>query len=165
MSAEVGWTILAAIVMIVGLAGVVVPVLPGLMLLWGTALAYGFAVGFETIGLVVMGILSVILAVSIIKGIVLPRREAVASGASTMAQLGGLVGAIAGFFLIPVVGVFVGGLVGILAVEYLNKGNWDDAWRSTKGLAKGLGINVLVDLVLGLTMIGVWSVWAATVVF
>ncbi len=159
------WSIIAAVVMVVGLAGVIIPILPGLALIWITALVYGFAVGFGVIGWVVMGVLTVLLALSFIKSMTVPRREAEAAGASGWAQFGGLVGAIIGFFTIPVVGIIVGALLGVLAVEMLLKGNWDDAWTATKGTAKGFGLAVLIDLGLGMAMIAAWSVWAATVVF
>lgn len=165
MSAEVGWTILAAAVMVVGLCGVAIPVLPGLSLIWLTALAYGFAVGFDAAAIVIMFVLTVLLAISIIKGFIVPRRAAAGSGASGWAQLGGVVGAVVGFFLLPVVGIMVGALIGVLVVEFALKGDWGDAWTATKGLAKGFGVGVLIDLALGLMMIGAWASWAATVVF
>ncbi len=164
MSAELAWSVAAAVIMVVGLCGVVIPVLPGLALIWITALIYGFIVGFDAIGIVVMVVLTGLLVASIVKGILVPRRTAADSGASTWAQVGGVVGAIIGFFLIPIVGVIVGALVGVLLVELLLKGNWADAWTATKGLAKGFGISALIDFGLGLVMIGVWAVWAATIV-
>ena len=158
------WSVLAAVVMVVGLCGVVIPVLPGLTLIWITAAVYGIAVGFDTIGIAVMVLLSGLLVVSVIKGVVIPRRTALRSGASGWAQLAGVAGAVAGFFLIPVIGVVVGALVGVLAAEYLIKGDWAEAWTATKGLARGLGISALIDFGLGLMMIAIWSVWAFTVV-
>lgn len=165
MSADTAWSLLAAIIMVVGLCGVVVPILPGLALIWITALIYGFVVGFETIGIAAMIVLTGLLVASIVKGFIVPRRTAAASGASGWAQLGGVVGAIFGFFIIPVIGVIVGALVGVLVVEFLIKGNWAEAWTATKGAAKGFGLSALIDFGLGLMMIGFWSIWAATVVF
>ncbi|MGI9594654.1 MAG: DUF456 family protein [Acidimicrobiales bacterium] len=165
MSPEAGWSLLAAIVMVIGLCGVVIPVLPGLALIWGTALIYGFAVGYDTAGIAAMFLLTGLLVASIVKGVIVPRRTAAGSGASGWAQLGGVVGAILGFFLIPVIGVIVGALVGVLVVEFFIKGNWADAWTATKGLAKGFGISALIDFGLGLMMIGVWTAWAATILW
>ncbi|MGB5757870.1 MAG: DUF456 domain-containing protein [Acidimicrobiales bacterium] len=163
MSVEI-WSVLAAVVMVVGLCGVVIPVVPGLILIWITAAVYGVAVGFDTVGIAVMVLLSGLLVVSVIKGLVIPGRTAARSGASGLAQLAGVAGAVAGFFLIPVIGIVVGALVGVLATEYLVKGDWGEAWTATKGLAKGFGISALIDLGLGLMMITIWSVWAVTVV-
>ena len=163
MDSDIGWSIMAAVIMVVGLCGVVIPILPGLALIWLTALIYGFIVGYDALGIAVMVILTVILLASIVKGIVVPRKTASESGASGWAQLGGVVGAIIGFFLIPIIGVIVGALVGVLLVEVLVKGDWANAWTATKGTAKGFGISAAIDFLLGLIMITVWVAWAASV--
>lgn len=165
MSSEVGWSLLALVLMLIGLCGVIIPILPGLMLIWAVALGYGFLVGFGTTGIAVMVVLTVLVGVSIVKSVMVPRRTAVESGASGWSQFGGLVGAVIGFFVIPVVGFIIGALVGVLAVEVMLKGNWDEAWTATKGLAKGFGISALIDLVLGLIMIATWGLWAATTIW
>lgn len=165
MSAEVGWTIVAAVIMVVGLCGVVIPILPGLALIWVTALVYGFIVGFGAGGIAVMVALTALLAASMIKSVLVPRRAAQGAGASGWSQFGGLAGAVLGFFLIPVVGVIVGALAGVLLVEVSLKGDWGEAWTATLATAKGFGISALIDLVLGLIMIGTWSAWAVTVVW
>ena len=164
MSSEVGWTLVAAIAMVVGLCGVVIPVVPGLALIWLVALIHGFAVGWSAVGVTAMVVITALLAVSVVKSVVVPRRTAAASGASLWAQLGGVVGAIAGFFLIPVVGVLVGALAGVLVVELLAKRDGAEAWAATVGLAKGFGLSVVIDLGLGLVMLSVWSAFALTVV-
>ena len=163
--AEVFWTVVVAAAMAVGLMGIVVPILPGLLLIWGAAIVYGIAVGFSTVGWVVIGILTVLAVASVIKSFIIPRRAASESGASAWAQLGAVVGGVIGFFLIPVIGLFVGALAGLLAVEMLLKGNWDDAWKATVATAKGFGISAVIDFGLGMMMIACWSVWAATVIF
>lgn len=165
MTAELGWTVVAAVIMVIGLCGVIIPILPGLALIWVTALVYGFIVGFGPGGIAVMVALTVLMAISIVKSVLVPRKAAQDGGASGWAQLGALVGAVIGFFVIPVVGVIVGALVGILLVEVWLKGDWGEAWTATVATAKGFGISVLIDLGLGLVMIGAWAVWAATVVF
>jgi len=161
----VAWSVLAAIVMVVGLFGLLIPIVPGLLLIWFTALVYGFLVGFGAVGLAVMTILTVLVVISFVSGVVVPRNQAVASGASKSAQLGGLIGAVIGFFVIPVIGLIIGALVGVLMVEMAAKGNWPDAWVATKGVARGFAKSTLIDLLLGVVMITVWSAWALTVAF
>ena len=159
------WTFLAAIVMVVGLVGVALPILPGLLIILASAVAYGFAVGFGPLGFAVIGLHVILVIVSIITGVLLPKKEAELSGASKMSQFGGLVGAVAGFFFIPVVGIIVGALAGVVLVEYLSKGDWSAAWAATKGVAKGFGKSALADFGFGLVMMAAWSVWAVTVLF
>lgn len=165
MSGDAGWTILAAVVMVIGLCGVVIPIVPGLALIWVAALIHGFLVGFNAFGIAVLVIMTALLVTSLVLGFVIPRKAASESGASGWSQLGAMAGAVAGFFLIPVVGVIIGALAGLLAVELSIKGNWDDAWAATKATAKGFGVSALVDVGIGTVMIALWSIWAATVVF
>lgn len=162
---DLTWTVLVGVTLVVGLCGVVFPVLPGLLLMWAAALVYGFAVGWSSLGIGVMVVLTILTAAGFVTGILVPKKAAAESGASGMAQVGGLVGAIIGFFVIPVVGVIVGALVGLLVVEYLRNDDWALAWTATKGTARGFGLSILIDLALGMTMLVLWAIWAATVLF
>ncbi len=162
--AEMLWTVAAAVVMVIGLAGIIVPVIPGLVLILAVAVVYGLMVGFSTLGWIVLAVMGAIVAASFVKGLIIPKRTSEASGASGWAQLGALIGAVIGFFLIPVVGVIVGALAGVLGTEFLLKKDLSAAWTATKGMAKGFGFSVLIDLVLGLIMIATWSIWAWQVV-
>ncbi len=157
------WTIVVAFVMALGLMGVVLPVLPGLLLIWAAAVFYGFMVGFGTVGWTVVGLLTVLAAAGAIKSVVIPRRAAVESGASGWAQLGAALGGVVGFFVIPVFGLILGALAGLLAVEYVLKGDWNEALVAVRGTARGFGISVVIDLILGIVMIVAWSAWAAVV--
>ena len=159
------WTVVIAIVMIVALAGVIIPVLPGLVLMWAAALGYGFAVGFGAVGISVMVLLSILTVLSVVLGLLIPRRAAAESGASTISQIAGLAGAVIGFVVIPFVGLPIGALVGVLLAEYLEKGDWALAREATIGMARGFGLSVLVQFSLGMVMLLTWSIWALTVVF
>lgn len=163
--ATVLWTIVVGIVMVLGLMGVVLPVLPGLILIWAAAVFYGFMVGFGTVGWTVVGLLTALAVAGMVKTVVIPRRAAVESGASGWAQLGAVIGGVVGFFVIPVFGLILGALAGLLAVEYMLKGDWNEALVAVRGTARGFGLSVVIDLILGMVMIVAWSVWAATVLF
>jgi uncharacterized protein YqgC (DUF456 family) len=159
------WTVVVAVVMILGLMGVVLPVLPGLLLIWAAALFYGFMVGFGTLGWTVVALLSVLVVAGAVKSVMIPRRAAAASGASGWAQVGAVVGGVIGFFVIPVLGLILGALAGLLAVEYVLKGDWNEALVAVRSTARGFGVSVVIDLILGMIMIVAWSVWAASVLF
>ncbi len=159
------WTVVVGAVMVVGLGGVVLPVVPGLAMMGAAALVYGFAVGWTTVGVAVMVLLGLLVAVSLITGVMVPRRAAATSGASGWSQVAALVGAVVGFFVIPVFGLIVGALIGLLAVEYLRTDDWGAAWAATVATARGFGVSILIDLGLGMVMIVAWSVWALTVLF
>ncbi len=155
------WTILAAVLMVLGLGGVIIPLLPGLALIWAVALGYGLAVGFGPFGVATMVVLTVLLVFSVVLGFGIPKRSTDAHGVSRLSQVAALVGAIIGFFAIPIVGVPIGALIGVLLAERADKQDWTLAWQSTKALAKGLGLNVLAQLAVGVVMIAAWSAWAA----
>ncbi|MCP3987875.1 MAG: DUF456 domain-containing protein [Actinomycetia bacterium] len=161
---DVEMTILVAVVMVVGLFGTVVPVLPGLALIWAAALVYGLVVGFGALGVGIMVMLSALVVVAVVKAIWVPKRMADGHDVSRWSQVAALVGAVVGFFVIPVVGVIVGALVGLLLAEYLNQGDWKQAWGATVAVAKGFGLSTLIDIGLAMAMIGLWSIWALAVV-
>ncbi len=160
-----GWTFLVALAMAIGLAGIAVPVLPGILVLWFAALIYGFAVGFGSLGVLVMVIMTSGVALSIASSIIIPKKAADDSGADGSSQLIGLIGAVIGFFVIPVIGLFVGGLAGILLAEYLRLQDFNAAWRATKGVARGFGKSAVVDFALGIVMVTAWALWALTVIW
>ena len=66
---------------------------------------------------------------------------------------------IVGFFVIPIVGLPVGAVIGVLTAERLRQPNWDAAWTTTKNLLIGFGIGALVEFSAGLVMVACWIVW------
>lgn len=149
------------IVLLVGLAGTLIPILPGLLLMWATVVGYGFVAGFDATGIGVIALVTVLTAVALGLGFVLPKRAADAAGASTKSQIAGVIGAIIGFFVIPVVGALVGVVAGIALAEYLDKDDWGPAWASTKGVLTGMGVAALVQFAIGVAIVAIWLTWAA----
>ncbi len=160
---DTDWTIIAGLAMLIGLITTFVPVVPGLVVIWVSALIYGFAVGFGTIGIVSMFVLTGLVIASVLFSLIVPKKMSEDHGSSRAAQWGGLVGAVIGFFVIPVVGLIIGALIGVMAVELSVHKDWGVAWTSTKGLAKGFGVSALIDIGLGTAMVVVWAFWALTV--
>jgi len=154
---------LVLVVLVVGLLGTVIPVLPGILLMWGGVVAYGFGVGFGPVGIGAVITATLLSGFAVALGFVLPKRLADDSGASGVSQLAAVVGGIIGFFVIPVVGIIVGALAGIALAEYLDKDDWALARRSTIAVAKGFGLSALLQIAIGFVILIVWSGWAATV--
>jgi uncharacterized protein YqgC (DUF456 family) len=158
-------TAIVLLVMLVGLVGTLIPIVPGIILMWIAAVFYGFAVGFDVFSIGVLAVVTVLAAVSVAVGIVLPKRAATESGASTSSQLAAVVGAVIGFFAIPVVGVVVGALAGIALAEWRDKGDWQAARVSTIAVAKGFGWSALVQFGIGFVILVVWLAWAQAVIW
>jgi uncharacterized protein len=154
-------TVLVGLVMLVGLIGVFVPILPGLVLIWAATLLW--TVSEEgTVRWVVLTIATLLLLGALILKYVIPARTVQKSGAPTSTLLVGLLGAVVGFFVIPVVGFIIGGVAGILVAEVLRLGSLGSARRSTAAALVGIGIGVLIELLAGVAMILVWLLAVVT---
>ena len=150
---------LTAVVMAVGLVGTVLPILPGLALVWVAGLAYGLSEGFGTVGVVALAAMTGLAAAGTVAGIVLPRRAAGTAGAAPASLWLGAALAVAGFFLVPVVGLPLGGALGIYVGEQLRTGDARRAWRATAATLKGFGLAALAQLAAGVAMVLVWVAW------
>jgi len=78
------------------------------------------------------------------------------AGAPRTTLLLGLVGAIAGFFLIPIVGLPIGALAGVWVGELRRLRDRRAASRSTWATAKAIGTGMLLELAAGLVAVAVW---------
>lgn len=148
-----------SLVMAIGLVGTVVPVLPGLLLIWGAALVYGLAGTFGTTGVVAMVTITLLLLAGSAAKYVLAHRHARSIGAPTSTFAAGVVLGVIGFFAVPVIGFVLGGVLGILFAERHRLNDWGLAWSSTRKVLTGFGIGVLVEVGAGITMVACWVIW------
>ena len=150
---------IVGIAMVVGLVGTVVPVMPGLLLMWGAALVYGIVVGFGTVGAVAITIISLLLVAGMVAGYLLPHRAGVRGGAAKSSLRLGILGAAIGFFVIPVVGLPIGGVLGVLIGEYHRLREWSAAWATTKRVLAGFGWAALAEFTAGVAIFATWLGW------
>ena len=150
------WYWLAAILMIVaGIAGTVLPALPGPPLVFGGLLVAAWIDGFQKVGavtLIVLGVLTVVAAaVDLVAGIYGAKRV----GASRSALVGASIGTVFGiFFGLP--GLIFGPFAGALAGELLARGSASRAGRVAVATWIGLAIAIAVKLALVCVMIGMF---------
>src|SRR5689334_21050907 len=133
-------TALVGAAMAVGLVGTVVPVVPGLALVWAAALVYGLVIGFDNVGVVAFTIITGLASAGIVIGVVVPQRAATKGGAARNSKWLGGVLALVGFVVVPVVGVVLGGVLGVFLGEVVRTRNTAAAWRATAATIKGFGI-------------------------
>ncbi|WP_426244331.1 DUF456 domain-containing protein [Nocardioides sp. LHG3406-4] len=151
-------TSVVALAIAVGLAGIVVPVLPGSVLVLGAILVWAVAVG-TTSAWAVFSLAAVFLVVGTVVKYAVPGRRLKADGVpNSTLLLGGVVG-IVGFFVIPVIGLFVGFVLGIYVAERGRVGG-ARAWPSTKHALKAVGLSILIELVAGMLAALTWAVGA-----
>jgi len=152
--------VLLALGMLAGLVGVVVPVMPGSLLIAVLTVAWLFADG-PTVGhwLGTALVLAILLAGAIAKYAV-PSRSLRHAGAPRSTLAVGVLGAIAGFFVIPIVGVPVGFVLAIAGSEYARLRTPAAAWRSTRATLTGIGIGIFLELTAATLAVAAWAAFA-----
>jgi uncharacterized protein YqgC (DUF456 family) len=150
-------TVLAAVLIVVGLAGVVLPLLPGPVLIWAGIAYWAYDLG-EASGWVVLAISTAILALGLVAKYLLPGRRLREAGVPWITlAFGGLLGVI-GFFVIPVIGLPIGFIVGVYLAEFVRLGSAGQAWPSTKRAVAAVGLSMLIEFGSGLLAAGVWLI-------
>jgi uncharacterized protein YqgC (DUF456 family) len=152
--------VLVGVVMVAGVVGILLPILPGLLLIWAAGLWWTIADGGGPTRWTVLAVMTALLAVGTISKYVLPARSASARGAPLGTLAIGAVCAVVGFFLIPIIGVIVGGVLGIYLAEYVRLRDAGRAWDSTRAALVAIGIGLLIELTAGVLMFGTWLLGA-----
>jgi uncharacterized protein YqgC (DUF456 family) len=150
---------LIAVVIAVGIAGIIVPVLPGTILVLGAILVWALEIGTSTAWVVFALSATLLVAGSVVKYLV-PGRRLKASGVPSRTLLVGAVLAFVGFFVIPVIGMFIGFVLGIYVAERARVGG-AQAWPSTVSALKAVGVSILIELVAAFLAAVVWVVGVA----
>lgn len=153
--------VLAAILVVVGLLGTVLPALPGLPLVFGGMLLAAWAGDFQQIGVVTLVVLGAMTLLSLGIDFWATAVGAKRVGASRKAVIGAVLGTVAGLFFGPI-GIFIGPFVGALAGELLHRrslGQRDlgDATRIGFGTWLGVVLGVVLKLGLAFAMIGLFA--------
>ncbi len=150
-----GGLVLVALAIAVGLAGILVPLLPGTLLVYA-AIAVWAVVERTTTAWVVLAVVSAILGAGMLVKYLWPARRMRAAeiGGRTMAA-GAVLGLI-GFFVIPVVGLVLGFVLGVYLAELAQRRDQRRAWASTVHAVKGAALSVGVELGAGLSATAVW---------
>lgn len=148
-------TVLTGVGIVVGLIGTVVVVLPGILIVWGSVLVWAL-VGENPYRWWVLGVATLLVVASTVLKYLVPGRRLSAAGVPGSAlAVAGLAGVV-GFFVIPVVGFFVGFVLGLLAMEMHRLRDFDTAWPATKRALVAVGISVAVELFFGMLIAASW---------
>jgi uncharacterized protein YqgC (DUF456 family) len=160
VSSETLLVVLVAVIMVIGVAGTVLPILPGLWLIWAAAVGFGVFSGFGIVGWIALTLTTALAVAGTAASFYLPQRSAASVGVPWWGQGLALVAAIAGFFLIPVVGAPVGFVAGILAVTLLRERHFEGALHATRATLKSMLMASGLQLAAGLAMVALWVIWA-----
>jgi uncharacterized protein YqgC (DUF456 family) len=148
--------VISGLFMVVGLIGVVLPVLPGLLLVWVGVLLWTLAEDAKAAWWV-LGVVTALYAVGVVVEYLVPgqrmRRAGVRTGTLVLAVLLAIVLGI----LIPVVGALLGFPLGIYLLQRVRRGSHEEAVRATGHALRAIGLNILIELCTALLMITTWA--------
>lgn len=149
--------VLVGLVVLVGLLGVVVQVLPGSLIVLGAVLVWAiltggwvawtaFAVGVAAVALAAVG-----------KYVLAGKHLRKADVPGSTLVWGAVVG-IVGFFVVPVVGLLLGFPLGVFLAELARRKDAQAAWAATRVALHATGITILVELAGAIVAAGAWVV-------
>ncbi len=147
--------VLCVILMVLGLAGTVLPVLPGTLLVWAGILLGAWIDDFTRISMITMAVITVLAVLAWALDYAAGWMGAQRAGASKQALVGAAVGTVLGLFM-GLVGVLFMPLVGAALGEYLAR---KDHGRAAKvGVATWIGIVVglVAKVVISFMMVGIF---------
>ncbi len=144
--------ILAFLLVLLGLAGTVLPVLPGVPIVFVGMLMMAWLDGFASVGAGTLVWLGVLAALSVIIDFLATAEGARRFGAGRLAILGATVGLVFGFFFgLP--GILLGPFVGAVIGHLIGRSDLDDSMRAGVGASIGVVIGTAAKLVIGLIML------------
>ena len=151
-----GVELLVALAIAIGLVGVIVPVLPGSLLVLGAILVWAWDIGTAT-GWIAFAVATTFIALGSVVKYVVPGRRLKDNGIpSSTLVLGGVLGVV-GFFVIPVIGLLIGFVLGVYLAEVRRLGV-DAAWPATKHALRAVGLSIVIELAASLLAAAAWAV-------
>jgi len=148
--------ILSAVLIAVGMLGVILPVLPGIPVAFLGMLLAAWLGDFEKISVftvIVLGLLTAAsVAVDFFAGLIGAKR----AGASKMAMLGGAVGGLLGFIVLNFIGLIIGPFIGVMAVEMARGKSAREAGKIGMGAWIGMAVGLALKVGLAFAMMGIF---------
>jgi uncharacterized protein len=146
--------LLVGLAVIVGVIGVVVPVLPGTLLILGAVLVWALQDGSGT-AWTVFAVVTVLLATGAIVKYAVPGRRLQSAGVPNRTLFAGAALGLVGFFVIPVIGLVIGFVAGVYLAELQRVGR-EAAWPSTRHALLAAGLSILIELAAALLAAVTW---------
>lgn len=150
---------LTQLIMLVGLLGLVVPVFPGIVIMWLAALGYGVITGFSGLGIAIFVVLTILMIAGTTIDNVMMGAGARKGGASWLSIGVALIAGVVGTLLWPPIGGIIAAPLSVLLVETLRTKDLGKSWLALRGLAAGWGLSFIVRFGIGLLMMALWWLW------
>lgn len=151
--------ILTLFIMLVGLLGLIIPIFPGIVMIWLAALGYGAASGFSTLGIWMFILITLLMLAGVLVDNLFMAAGSRQGGAAWSSLALGMVAGVAGTLILPPIGGLIAAPLAIFLLEYRRQRNWRQAFQTVRGLAIGWGLAFIVRIGLGVLMIIAWLIW------
>ncbi len=148
-------TVIAGVAILVGVLGVLVPVLPGLLLCWLGVLLWALLGDAGAVRWLVLGLATLVALIGTVVKYLWPGKRLKGTGVPTSSLVAAGVLGLVGFFVIPIVGLVLGFVLGMWLAERLRLGP-GQAWPSTRGALGAVGLSLLVEFAAALGVAVVW---------
>ena len=153
-----------------GVAGTVLPFLPGPLLIWCGALVWAWGNGFDRVNWLELTVLGALAALAWASDLWLTTLFSRRTGVTWRAILGAVVCGILGGILfsgLPLIGTLFGALlgaaIGLFVIEYWLKRNARAALAAVRAYVLGSLVSSIFEIVVALFMVGIfaWHAWLA----
>lgn len=147
--------VLIGVVIALGLVGILLPVVPGALLVLGAILLWASEVASSTSWWVFATAAACIVVSQVIK-YTIPGHRMVDAGVPRSSLVAGAVLGVVGFFVIPVAGLVIGFVLGVYAAERRRLGTRRSAWSATRAAIRAVGLSILIELGGALLAATIW---------
>lgn len=150
-------TVLVGLAILVGICGIVIPVLPGSSLILAAVVIWAL-VAQDPVGWWVLGISAVAAVAGWTLQYLIPGQKMRAVGVPNLTLIVGAVAGVVGMFVIPVAGLPVGFVLGVFVAEFARLGTAQKAWPSTVHAVKAALMSYGIELGAAMIMAVTWGV-------
>lgn len=155
MESVIALWLLGVVLVVLGIAGTLVPALPGPVLMFAGFVIAAWAEHFEHVGFGTLALLAVMTLLSYLVDFVSGALGAKHFGASSSAAIGAAIGAVVGIFF-GLVGILVGPFVGAVLGELTEQDDLQQAGRAGVGATVGLLLGTAAKMALAFAMVGMF---------
>lgn len=151
---EASLILISSLLILAGLAGVIMPFLPGVPLAWLGLLVYAWGTGFEQITVTWLVIFAILTAFAFVLDFAGPALGASSGNkkGSKWAVIGSIIGTVIGVWVLGPVGILVGPLIGAFIGEYLVERNYKEALIKSYGAFMGYVSSMLIKIAIVIAM-------------
>lgn len=149
--------ILAWVMIIGGLFGTFLPLLPGIWMMFAGMLLIAWQGNFQHIGYGTLGILLTLTIIAHVVDYIAGAMGAKKFGASRYAIIGAFIGAIVGLFM-GIIGVIIGPFIGAVMGELMASKGLDEATKAGIGTWLGLLVGMVLKIVIAFMMLGIFLI-------